>query len=140
MLIPFQLSGVFTANSNALENAHCLKALLDALIECNVAYLRHHSAPSLYGSGVVYGRTTEWERIPDVLRRGYADCKSLSSWRIAELRMKGIRCRSTFRFSRREGWLGGVPDFHILIQTQDGWECPSQKLGMNAPEESYFKR
>ncbi len=137
MQITFNLSGVFTPDSNRLENAITLKALLDALIATDLAYLRYHRAPKIYNSGIVYGRTDQWERIPDIMRRGYGDCKSLSSWRCAELILEGKQAKPTFRFQPRAG--SGIPDFHILIMTENGWECPSARLGMTGSEASYFK-
>lgn len=141
MQIVYNLSGVFTATSSRLENAHVLNALLNCLIQADLAYLRSHAAPNLYDSRVTYGRTLEWERIPDVIMRGHGDCKSLSAWRIAELvhkrKYRLDEVRPVFRFTPRGGY--GVPDFHILIQTPDGWECPSRKLGMNQHENSYFR-
>lgn len=139
MQICFNLSGVFTASSSTLENAIVLRALLEALTQANVAYLRNHSAPKLYNSGVVYGRTVEWERIPDVMRRGYGDCKSLSAWLIAEYRMKGQAAKPKFRWKRRDAFGTGIPDFHILVLGPNGLEDPSRKLGMNRDEMSYMQ-
>ena len=139
MQIVFNLSGVFTASSSTLENAITLRALLEALIQTDLAYLRNHAAPKLYASRVVYGRTSEWERIPDVIRRGYGDCKSLSAWLIAEYRMQGIAAKPKFRWKRRDSFGTGVPDYHILVQTSKGLECPSRRLGMNLDESSYFR-
>ncbi len=143
MQIIFNLSGVFTADSNRLENAITLRALLDALIATDLAYLRFHKAPKLYNSGVRYGRTDEWLRIPNVMRNGFADCKSLSAWKCAELTLQGYQARPVFRFQPRAR--SGIPDFHILIQTDSpeaktdkGWMCPSRRLGMSNPEASYF--
>jgi hypothetical protein len=137
MQIVYNLSRVFDSQSSSLENAECLKALLDCLIACNLSYLRHHAAPKLYEAKIVYGRTQEWERIPDVIARGYGDCKSLSAWRIAELvhnRVYGGQIpKPVFRWSIRPGTT--IKDFHILIQRPDGeWECPSRVLGMGANE------
>ncbi len=133
MQIVYNLSQVFDPQASSLENAECLKALLDCLIACDLSYLRHHRAPKLYESGVRYGRTQEWERIPDVMARGTADCKSLSSWRIAELvhnRVYGSYIpKPVFRWSTRPGTT--IKDFHILVMLPGGkWECPSRILGM----------
>jgi hypothetical protein len=91
MIVTFNLSQVFTPESSTLENAEVLHGLLMALVMADVSYLEHHEAPMLYSSRVVYGRTNEWERIPDVIARGQGDCKSLAAWRIAELRKEGVR-------------------------------------------------
>jgi hypothetical protein len=133
MRIVYELSQVFTPQTSSLENAEVLRALLDCLIRCDLSYLAHHKAPRLYNGKVVYGRTQEWLRIPDVIDLGYADCKSLSAWRIAELihnRTYGNWVpKPTFRWQTRPGTT--IKDFHILIQLPSGeWECPSAKLGM----------
>ena len=137
MIIPFNMSDVFTATSSRLENAECLRALLDCLIAVDVSYLEHHKAPSLYGARVRYGRTEEWERIPDVIRRGGGDCKSLAAWRIAELRKDGHRADPEFRFMPRPR--DSIPNFHILVRTANGAEDPSAILGMNKSELAYFR-
>jgi hypothetical protein len=145
MNVVFNLADVFTPESSTLENARVLKGLLDALVVADEAYLAHHRAPRLYASHVVYGRTNEWERIPDVLMRRSGDCKSLAAWRVAELRKDGIRADAVFRWKRRAK--SGVPDFHIVVQRDaykgpDGkitiWEDPSKVLGMTMNENVYM--
>jgi hypothetical protein len=141
MNIVYELDDVFTAGSSPLENAHVLRGLLDCLIQADLAYLRSHSCPKLYSSGVRYGRTHNWMNIPAVQKYGFTDCKSLSAWRAAELiheRAFGQNDPKTvFRWVRRDGI--GVPDYHILVMTPKGWECPSAKLGMTLPETHYFR-
>ncbi len=137
MIIPFNLSSVFGATDSRLENAEVLRALLDCLIATDVSYLAHHQAPRLYGARVRYLRTIEWERIPDVILRGGGDCKSLAAWRIAELRHDGHKAEPEFRFNPRPS--SGVPDFHILVMTENGHEDPSRILGMNKDENSYME-
>jgi hypothetical protein len=137
MIVVMNLSGVFDPDSNKLENAAVLDALMTCLIKTNIAYLEHHKAPMLYASRVIYKRTREWERIPDVLARGYGDCKSLAAWRVAEMLVKeGTKAKAVFRFNPRPS--SGVPDYHILVQSSKGWEDPSKRLGMNLNENAYF--
>jgi len=131
MIVTMDLPHVFSTGSTDLENAKALKALMTALIDLDVAYLQHHQAPKLYASHVVYGRTQEWETIPAVLARRYADCKSLAAWRVAELRKEDTRADAVFRWKARNN---GIKDFHILVVTPKGYEDPSKVLGMGSNE------
>lgn len=134
MQIEFNLPHVFSAGSNPEENAHALMALLDCLTSLDQAYLMHNAAPTLYRSGVVYGRTRIWETIPAVIARGYGDCKSLTAWRVAELRAQGVSCSPVFRWNPRKS-NPQVLDFHILVALADGsFEDPSKVLGMGQNE------
>ena len=162
MELVFNIQQAFFPGSSAVDNAYALKASLDYMIELNLAYLRYHTAPPLYASGVIYGRTRIWEPIAALYlpnkyphkengvtwwnpmgttggkKRG--DCKSLACARIAELRYKGKKAQPVFRFNpRKDG--SGYADFHILVQTPEsttGWEDPSRKLGMGADELKWF--
>lgn len=139
MEIVISLPHVFHSSASQVEEAEALMLLLEALVALDRTYLRHHAVKGLYRSGVVYGRTVEWDTIPAVLQRGYGDCKSLTAWRIAELRERGIECRPVFRWVRRKN---GRKDFHILVATQRGvgdvWEDPSKTLGMD-DERKWFR-
>jgi len=138
MNVTFGLSDVFNVDSPMISNARVLRALLDALIVADEEYLRNHRAPRLYSSRVTYGRTNEWESIPDVLARGSGDCKSLSAWLVAEKRVRdGQPAEAVFRWMRNPK-KGGIPDWHILVRSQSGWEDPSKVLGMNQNENSYM--
>ena len=108
-----------------------LVPLLACLCQLNLIWLRRHSAPPLYAAGIVYqsepAGQEHWRAIPHVLRLGYADCKSLAAWRVAELRMKGVAaaCRHSWRDTER-GRL-----WHITVQFPTGRiEDPSRILGM----------
>ncbi len=138
MIVTFGLRDVFNADTSMISNQRVLRALLDALIVANEEYLRTHTAPRLYSSRVTYGRTDEWESIPDVLARGKADCKSLSAWLVAERRVRdGKPAEAVFRWMRNPK-KNGTPDWHILVRTKTGWEDPSKVLGMNMNENSYM--
>ncbi len=143
MEITFSFPHVFHPTASQAEEATVLCLCLEFLISVNRAYLRNHPQKSLYRSGVVYGRTQEWDTIPAVIERGYGDCKSLSAWRIAELRERNVECRPVFRWVRRRD---GHKDFHILVavdrsgKTEPLWEDPSKTLGMGTNENSWFKR
>lgn len=136
MEITFNLPSVFEPDSSSLADAYVLRALLDVLLMANRVYLRDHAVPNLYRSGVVYGRTKVWESIPALYLRGYGDCKSLAMARIAELERDGIQAVPNFRWVRRKD---GFKDFHILVQTANGYEDPSRRLGMGADEVAKFK-
>lgn len=128
MRICFDLGGVFYDGSSDEDNALALQQLLEMLIGINRLYLRRFDTPKLYESGVRYGRTQVWDSIPDLLVRRYADCKSLTAMRIAELREGGTDARPVFRFAVNPQT--GRKDFHILVQVGNRYEDPSRKLGM----------
>jgi hypothetical protein len=128
--IGFDLAGVFYPGADDADNALALQALLEALIAINRVYLRRYrkSTPTLYKSGVTYGRTQIWDSIPDLIARQYGDCKSLTAMMVAELREAGEKCRPVFRFMRNPQ--NGQKDFHILVQRGRVFEDPSRRLGM----------
>lgn len=129
--IVFDDPHVFNPGSDPVEDATVLRAHLLDRVAVNLEYLRRHSVPALYQSGVVYGRTIKWLSIPAIRKLTYADCKSLAPWRIAEMIHYKI-CKDpkpVFRFAYRPNG-GGIKDFHVLIDTEKGLECPSRILGM----------
>lgn len=141
MLIPFNLQHVFGPGSSSRDNAYALRALLDCLITINQAFLEYHpKTKKLYQSGVVYGRTQEWENIPALYDRGFGDCKSLTAVLVAEYRQQGIAAEPVFRWITREDGTG--TDYHILVKVGNRFEDPSRELGMgqneNAPILSGF--
>lgn len=134
MQITLNLMHVFHPGSPSVDNALALEALLDCMVALNLAFLRTHPGTKpLYSSGVRYGRTRIWEPIPALYARGYGDCKSLATARVAELRLSGIECKPVYRWVTRPN---GVRDFHILVQTGDTFEDPSKTLGMGENENS----
>lgn len=128
MNIVYELPHVFHPKARKVENARALRVMLECLIALDRAYLLDHSVRPLYRAGVIYGRTRPWLTIPALYARGYGDCKSLSAALIAEYREAGIPCKPVFRWiqNRRTGFR----DFHILVQTDSGYEDPSKVLGM----------
>lgn len=137
MEITLSLPWVFYPGANTADNALALRALLECLITLNRAFLRNHSVPTLYRSGVVYGRTEMWDTIPALYSRRYGDCKSLSAALIAEYRNAGKPADPVFRWVRNT--VDGT-DFHILVQTIAGFEDPSKVLGMGQNENAHFRR
>lgn len=135
MEIEFSLPHVFEGRSTDLDDGRALRVLLDALIRLNLAFLQSHSVPTLYRSGVRYGRTKIWDTIPALYARRYGDCKSLSAALIAEYLTKGVQCKPVFRFATNKD---KSKDFHILVQTASGFEDPSKVLGMGRIENARF--
>jgi hypothetical protein len=131
MLIVYNLPHVFEPGATRLANARALRALLDCSVALNRAYLADNSVAPLYRSGVVYGRTNDWLTIPAMLQQGFADCKSLAPWYIAEKLAHGEDARPVFRWVKNPD---GTNDFHILVHTADGVEDPSRVLGMGRHE------
>lgn len=136
MQITFNLPHVFNPNSTPEENAPVLQAILEALIQINVAYLRRaKNHTPLYQSGVIYGRTYWFEPIPALYERRFGDCKSLSAALIAEYRSQGKEAIPVFRWVTKRD---GTRDFHILVQSINGFEDPSKRLGMGDNENRRF--
>ncbi len=152
MRITFNLPHAFYPGSHPAQNGDVLRALLDCLIDVNVAFLRDHSVPALYRSGVVYGRTVLWDSIPalytpktqqeiaeiraagfyiprDIEGLAFGDCKSLTCALIAQYRVSGIAANPVFRWIHREDGSGEL-DYHILVQTAHKFEDPSKVCGM----------
>lgn len=136
MQIVVNLPHVFRLGANSVENARVLKRLLDFMVNVNMDYMRDHpGTPDLYRSGVIYARTTWWEPIPALYARKKGDCKSLATALVAQKRLRGIPCRPVFRFHPTGP---GTADYHILVQTQTGFEDPSKILGMGQHEIGKF--
>jgi len=145
MQITFSLPHVFYPGSNRDEDADALRDSLDYLIRLNLSFLRHTAVAPLYQSGVRYGRTTIWDTIPALYKRGYGDCKSLTAALVAQYRIARIDCAPVFRWVRRNDGSGST-DYHILVQVApskqnpDGFEDPSKVLGMGKNENAPIKR
>jgi hypothetical protein len=109
--------------------AQVINHLVQAMIENNMGYLETHKAPLLYQSGVRYspdnqGSTEmQWWDIPSILNHGFADCKGLAAWRVAELRHAGYS--ATPEVITQNGQM-----FHVRIRGPNGIEDPSKILGM----------
>lgn len=136
MQIIFNLRNLFQPDSPSVENAAALKSALECLVAFDIDFLRTHSCPGLYRSGVKYGRTLWWEDIPQVYARTFGDCKSLSAWLIAEYRISGMTANPIFRWRRNRD---GSTDYHILVESMFGVEDPSLILGMGKIENATFR-
>jgi hypothetical protein len=143
--VTFCLPHLFEASSTEVENAQGLRLLLESVVALNRAFLRRHSVPALYRSGVVYRRTLIWDTTPALYIRKFGDCKSLAPALIAEYRQQGIECEPTFRsvppeIHKNPKYDGSL--YHILVTLKqktpyavlgpDGryYEDPSKVLGM----------
>jgi hypothetical protein len=158
MILKFALPHLFAPGVPPRENAEGLRVALDSLIAWNCHYLRHHAARPLYGAGVVYARTDDWETIPALYASGshgtdapdsnhparfgvFGDCKSLTAALVAERRMQGRFAEPQFRFAPMGD---GHHMFHILVwnggprEQGSSYEDPSFKLGMGRDELAHF--
>lgn len=154
----YNVTYAFHEKADPLVNAYYLRAFIDALVAINIAVVRSEHPPFLYDSGVRYKRTHVWEPIPELYLankvpirgnkpfyqpEGVAggvqggDCKSLASALIAFYMVSGKPCQPTFRWARR-GDGSGALDYHILVQTADGFEDPSKVLGMSMSDLAKF--
>lgn len=109
-----------------------IHAAVETLARANVAYLRDNPNTSpLAKAGVAYEResvalTERWQTIPEVLARGVGDCEDLAAWRIAELRIRGIRAYPHV--------IGKNGKWHIQVKVisnnKQSIQDPSKELGM----------
>lgn len=119
------------------QNLAILHVLLGSLVAVNRLLLRTRPGiPSIYRSGVRYVRDQpgmeDWCDVLEVLRQGFADCKSFAAWRVAELRENGIMARCEIRHPRLLP--NGMLLYHIRVRLPDGTiEDPSVALGMRSP-------
>jgi hypothetical protein len=128
-------------------NPRVLIQFLEFLSALNEDWLREHpEAPNLYDSGAWYELRRElWFAIPWALwsleRKVGLDCKTLSAWRVAELRVRGGRDPSGRLLPPEPraqfGWDRYVTDdkivYHVWVKRQSGQkEDPSALLGMNS--------
>jgi hypothetical protein len=89
--------------------------------------------PPLYESGVLY-RRDPWgsglQHFPDcltVIERGFADCKGLVPYRLAQLREEFPQQLFAVRVYPRR-LPGGEFEWHLQVQKPDGIEDPSRLL------------
>lgn len=135
-IVSFNFS-VFSPGSKQVDDSVCLKALLYGLAEANGIYMQCGCFPELYSSGVFYKRTKVWDSIIGLINRGYGDCKTLTAVRLAEMWRTGYHAVPNFRWERREN---GGKNYHILIDSELGYEDPSKILGMGMDENVHFRQ
>jgi hypothetical protein len=125
---------LFTGPGDRPRSQTALLWLLEALCKVNQGHLEEKAYPALYRSGVRYRRedgTEEWLDIPTILAVGFGDCEDLACWRVAELRLAGVKASPYARFRL----IKGVHHYHALVKRYGPrgrtWlEDPSRKLGM----------
>jgi len=106
-----------------------IEAALELFTTINQIYLKAHpNEPKLQQAGVRYGLGNKlaWFTAPILLDKRVGDCKDLSAYRAAWLRVHGgePRAKCHLKFVREGQW-------HVQVQRQDGKiEDPSVKLGM----------
>jgi len=119
----------------AVEGEFPLLAQIEAMVQCNEYWLRHHGdTPGIYESGVIYkreGKPEIWLDIPHIMLQGFDDCEGLSSWRAAELRVAGYQANAVLkRFNRPDG----STLYHCITEVREGDQVyiddPSARLGM----------
>lgn len=115
-------------------SAKIMTLALDFLTEVDVAwFLADPTLPDLYRSGVQYYADRFWEGpwldAKTVARLSFADCKSLATYRCAELRVRqGVMAVPEFS---RALLADGTQWFHIIVRLPNGnFEDPSRVLGM----------
>lgn len=136
-LIGIHLEDSFGPDATQVESSRSLRNLLEYMVRENMDKRRSHPEfSSLYRSGVIYARTTWWEPIPALYKRGRGDCKSLATALVAEYRLAGVWAMPVHRWVRNPK--DGETDYHILVQTESGWEDPSRVLGMGYHENARF--
>jgi hypothetical protein len=112
------------------QGTAAVDALVEQLVQRDIACLQAQSAPPLYRAGVPYREEPlgqeYFHTVADARARGHADCDALAAWRVAELRMMGVPARA-FSVVGRDRY--GVV-YHVLVWTPWGVEDPSRLLGM----------
>lgn len=135
-------SRIFSGEWSRGASEKVLDILLEALVQIDILWLRlNPSTPKLKDSGVRYyheGIVDEWFTIEEAIHEGVADCKTLATWRVAELRVSGEDpgARVTKKFAViRDPAVGEMLLYHIIVQRSDGTiEDPSRETGMHEPE------
>jgi hypothetical protein len=132
--------GVFTPGQDPVEDEKGLLKALELVVHYNQNYLdAYPHTPKLYSSGIKYVRDPQgvelWRGIRSCLAAGFADCKSLAAYRVAELRQAGEHATFVLRQKLRPMIGGGTHVlYHVQIQREDqAVEDPSSILGMKDP-------
>jgi hypothetical protein len=140
MLINYNFSRVFAPGADMVLNIQYLREMVEMLARIDLVYLTRarkmgRAVPTLYRSGVRYGRVDLWEDIPTFYESHIADCKNLTPALLAEKRLRGMQCAPAFRWVENAD---GSVDYHILVQEGTAFEDPSLILGMGKDEVARF--
>lgn len=120
------------------DTARALTQLLEALVTCNMVWLRQHpETPHPYEAGIRYMREPRgeenWRGIEKVLHQGGGDCEDLACYLAAVLRHRGEAKAKPVVIFRRKRRRGSGTVFHIVVRRADGKiEDPSLVLGMGS--------
>lgn len=148
--VTFHTSASFEPGNEQVSNV-VLEALLECLVQINVAMMKSRPFPDLYRSHVRYKQEPlgeeNWRDAAIVLATGFGDCEDLAAYRVAELRVKhGVPAKCVFRWKTFNVQTSTGPRkvklYHILVGVWQGnqllLEDPSKKLGMpsHAPEQT----
>lgn len=148
--VTLHTSASFEAGNEAVSNV-ALNAMLECLVQINVALMTAKRMPDLYSTQIRYRQEPlgeeNWRDCVIVLETGFGDCEDLAAYRAAELRVKHrIPARCVFRWKtfNIETKMGPrrVKLYHILVGFDHNGhlliEDPSKRLGMpsSAPEQT----
>ena len=124
-VVRLALAGLVTMEPQ--KAASILSMLVEAVVEANVESMRRQKFPRLFDSGVRYRSEDVWRDAPSLVNAGCGDCKSLVSYRLAELRAAGLMAMVHVTFRD----LHGTSEFHLQVRLPTGEiEDPSRILGM----------
>ena len=128
--IVFELR-LFENSRDRNRSRKCILWLMESMCQINETYLdAHPEIPSIYKTDVIYKmeRGEYWKDVYNIMGDGYGDCEDLSCWRVAELRLAGVKARPYIKWRKVQGsWL-----YHALVwRPGNRIEDPSLSLGMN---------
>lgn len=110
-----------------------IESAVETLARADYAYLKKHPktqalarAPIHYQRELKLEGAERWQTIPEILATGQGDCEDLSAWRIAELRIRGIKAKP-YVTGKNGKW-------HIQVKAKFGKKVvifdPSKEMGM----------
>lgn len=127
---PIQLD-VLLMESNAKDVIERSKLQLLAWLHALTAHDRFwletnaSRTPTLYSSGAQYERDQKlWRDPPRVVTEKLGNCKDFAAWRVAELRMAGIKCKPFIMWNKLDN---GFWQFHAVVY-REGPETPVRNL------------
>lgn len=116
MNLVVQLSGFDLFEAEVF--AETAKRLIEGLVSRNRGFMRRHSLPPLYRSGVLYARdppgVISLADAPTVFARKWGHCAHLSGWLCAELNEQGTDATIRFKWQPRKDWRGQM--YHVQVR------------------------
>ncbi len=120
----------FAGDISPFDRGRVLRKLVEALADADECFLRAYHVPLLYEAGVRYVNAhDEWRDVPRVLEARGGDCKDLTAWRCAELRILGRQAVPRIILQEDDAQPGKVL-YHVIVQSGGRFEDPSRILGM----------